>query len=138
MTCWTALGCWGCLVFCFTLLSTSWDSWNWWKPDTLSKTVTFSGGKLVQLLLTCWTVFGFWGCLVVLLHTTLCFLGLLELVEARHTVKYCHFSWWGHGASAIDLLGFLGFWGCLGFCFTLPSSSWDSWYLWNYSKYRHA
>ena len=132
LTCWTALGCWRCLVFCFTLLSTSWDSWNWWKPDALSKTVTFSGGKLVQLLLTCWTAFGFWGCLVVLLHTTLYFLGLLELVEARHTVKYCHFSWWGHGASAIDLLGFLGFWGCLGFCFTLPSSSWDSWYLWNY------
>ena len=131
LTCWTALGCWGCLVFCFTLLSTAWDSWNWWKPDTLSKTVTFSGGKLVQLLVTCWTAFGFWGCLVVLLHTTLYFLGLLELVEARPTQKLPPFLV-GNGAFAIDLLGFLGFWGCLSLCFTLPSSSWDSWYLWNY------
>jgi len=114
LTCWTALGCWGCLVFCFTLLSTSWDSWNWWKPDTLSKTVTFSGGKLVQLLLTCWTAFGFWGCLVVLLHTTLYFLGLLELVEARHTVKDCHLFWWETGAVTSDLLDCLWILGMLG------------------------
>merc|ERR1712240_356383 len=54
LTCWTALGCWGCLVFFFTLLSTSWDSWNWWKPDTLSNTATFPGGDMVHMLLTCW------------------------------------------------------------------------------------
>merc|ERR1712240_293864 len=65
------LGMLGMLGFLLHTISTSWDSWNWWKPDTLSKTVTFSGGKLVQLLLTCWTAFGFWGCLVVLLHTLL-------------------------------------------------------------------
>ena len=73
-----------------------------------------SGEKLVHLLLTCWTALGFWGCLVVLLHTTLYFLGLLELVEARHTVKDCHLFWWETGAVTSDLLDCLWILGMLG------------------------
>ena len=54
------------------------------------------------------------GMLGFLLHTTLYFLGLLELVEARHTVKDCHLFWWETGAVTSDLLDCLWILGVLG------------------------
>ena len=64
VTCWTSLGFWGCLVFfCFTLLSTSWDSWHWWKPNTFKDCHLFwleNGAFAIDLL----GFLGFWGCLV--------------------------------------------------------------------------
>ena len=64
LTCWTALGCWGCLVFCFTLLSTSWDSWNWWKPDTVKDCHLFwwETGAVTSDLLDCLWILGVLGC----------------------------------------------------------------------------
>ena len=49
--------------FCFTLLSTSWDSWHWWKPNTFKDCHLFwleNGAFAIDLL----GFLGFWGCLV--------------------------------------------------------------------------
>ena len=49
--------------FCFTLLSTSGDSWHWWKPNTFKDCHLFwleNGAFAIDLL----GFLGFWGCLV--------------------------------------------------------------------------